>query len=222
MGQLITDSQLKLKTVDKRSSFLAKQRKSSIAPGFASEKPFHHYKISSPRFTTSAPYGGVIRAGKPRISKGSPFGGVLVADKPRYSKGLPFGGVVTVKTPRYTKEAPFGGVITVKAPRYSPGNPFGGVVPAPAVRYSPKGSPFDRKYKHPSHSRNPIASFTGPQLVKGIAPDNSHPSARYSPKYRKLYLTWARYVGNNSSPDGVKENVAKPKFDRKEREIWHN
>ena len=59
-----------------------------------------------------------------------------------------------------------------------------------------------------------------------------HPSASYlsannaSPAFKNVYRTgsviWNRIYGNNVQPDAVTDKIAKPKYDKKEREIWNN
>jgi hypothetical protein len=82
------------------------------------------------------------------------------------------------------------------------------------VKYSQDRS--DNFDFHPMWSRSnspynaQFAAFSGPYYFRSYA-DN-----------RKWQLMMVKVIGNKKTPEGVKEKVAKPKFDKKEREIWNN
>lgn len=39
---------------------------------------------------------------------------------------------------------------------------------------------------------------------------------------RKWNVLWVQLNRNKQQPNAVKEKISKPKFDKKEREIWNN
>lgn len=144
-------------------------------------------------------------------------------------------------TPR---SAPRPGVYSLSgSPRYSQGNPYGGVLSlssAPRysrlpshdyyrtnVRYSEDRSknfqyePLWARSNDPYNAQ--LAAWNGPYLAKFKPTKNSSPNARlmYS-QNRNFNLMLVKVGGNNKTPDGVKQGVSKPKFDKKEREIWNN
>ncbi|MDH5609279.1 MAG: hypothetical protein OEY56_07345, partial [Cyclobacteriaceae bacterium] len=77
------------------------------------------------------------------------------------------------------------------------------------------------------------ATFVGPLSQKQKKPDGAHHSIEYKDalhveskmvrnSMRKWNLFISRINGNKVQPDAVTEKVSKPKFDRKEKEIWNN
>ena len=79
-----------------------------------------------------------------------------------------------------------------------------------------------------------LANYLGPYKIKvAKVKGDLHPSHRYKKTvliksdfakmgYRKWNVFWAGISRNPEEPKGVKEKISKPKFDKKEREIWNN
>ncbi len=79
-----------------------------------------------------------------------------------------------------------------------------------------------------------LGEYLGPHKMKiKKVKGDLHPSYRYKRAalvksemvrdgYKKWNIFWAGINRNQERPKGVKEKVSKPKFDKKEREIWNN
>ena len=183
-AQLITDSQARLKTVEKE--------KSSIK--------------------------------KPQIKRSEPIPSSNGKRSVRYSKGNLYGGVIRAKEPRYSTGNLYGGVISAKEPRYSPGNLYGGVIRVKPPKYS-EGMPFDNKALSPppKFAKSSIGSYNGPYSISFSSVKGAHPSGKLlQSNNRSWNLFLVRFNGNKYQPEAVKDNVSKPKFDRKEKDIWNN
>ncbi len=86
----------------------------------------------------------------------------------------------------------------------------------------------DKYYKKRNEA---FSSFDG--MAKRNTKDKSmHPSAAYltgkrissdkiSSGYKSFHLFWTRTFGNKVQPDAVTNKLKKPKFDKKEKEIWY-
>ncbi|MEM9326189.1 MAG: hypothetical protein AAGA85_11055, partial [Bacteroidota bacterium] len=83
-------------------------------------------------------------------------------------------------------------------------------------------------------SDSDLAEYLGPHKIKmAKVKGNLHPSYRYKKNVlvksdfvkdsrQKWNIFWAGINRNQEEPKGVKEKISKPKFDKKEREIWNN
>jgi len=79
-----------------------------------------------------------------------------------------------------------------------------------------------------------LANYLGPYKIKvAKVKGDLHPTYRYKKTvliksdfaksgYRKWNVFWAGLSRNPEEPKGVKKKISKPKFDKKEREIWNN
>ncbi|WP_421892186.1 hypothetical protein [Marinoscillum sp.] len=76
------------------------------------------------------------------------------------------------------------------------------------------------------------AGYTGSYKKKWITENNMHPSANYTKanqdsemirnSMRKWNLFWTRVNRNKQQPNAVTDTTLKPKFDRKEAQIWND
>ena len=78
-----------------------------------------------------------------------------------------------------------------------------------------------------------LAKYAPMKGFKGPNHKNMHPSVKYlSAKYvpnklirkglRKWSVFWVRLNGGKETPKGTKDIAKKPKFDKKEKDIWNN
>ena len=177
---------------------------------------------------------------------------IVLRSQPRYSPGSPFTARDKKVNPRYSSGSLYGGVIYLKeSPRYSSGTAFDYYkVTRPLSTNEPEYNPNDYKVK-PRYSitndyslkrywmlkhvpYGSIMYYKGPYTAKIDRPKNGHPSSahlrvQYSSSgfVEDTMRSWSIATGrvshgNNSQPAAVTDKVSKPKFDRKEREIWHN
>ncbi len=80
--------------------------------------------------------------------------------------------------------------------------------------------------------QSPSANFSGNFKRKWISEKDMHPSFRSNKvnsdselirkSMRKWNIFWTRFNWNKAQPDAVTDKISKPKFDRKEAEIWNN
>ncbi len=77
-----------------------------------------------------------------------------------------------------------------------------------------------------------VASFEGTYKSKFTKKKDMHPGANYHNAsnisnqtvregLRKWNIFWVRLNRNKEMPDGTKEKIKEPKFDRKETDIWN-
>lgn len=76
------------------------------------------------------------------------------------------------------------------------------------------------------------SGYTGDYKRKWIRQHEMHPSSNYSranqdsemvrESLRKWNILWTRINRNKEQPDAVTDKISKPKFDRKEAEIWND
>lgn len=208
----------------------------SDGPRYSPGSPFKagNYRIT-PRYSTTVNKGALSLARLPRYSPGSPYRPKDYNVKPRYSAGSSFiQQNVTIK-PRYSQQVNRPMWVYNVKPRYSPDPPFSREQHRVSPRYS-----IEHKYSIKQYwqlrsvpLRGTMASYTGPIKIKGDKKKQFHPSAGYlnvthassaqlKEAYRSWSILWNRMYGNNVQPPAVKEKASKPKFDKKEREIWNN
>ena len=95
----------------------------------------------------------------------------------------------------------------------------------------PIKSVIENKDQYKSSSSE-TSSYQGLVKNKWSKKKDMHPSAKYHSAMnvsndqlreamRKWNIFWVRMNRNKEMPDGVKEKVSKPKFDKKETEIWN-
>lgn len=122
----------------------------------------------------------------------------------------------TTKTTKiqYSPNNPFRGNYYKIIPKYSPENPFGNVVYKRTPKYSPK-KPFQNKNHivNPRYSNNRNRFLAKGFLKKELRYDNE--SAKWKGGRQKTH-------GNKGEPKRVNTNVRRPKFDKKEKDIWNN
>ncbi len=224
-AQLITDSDARLKTVEvQREGFLFTGRtQRKIRP---SDKPQVDKKIKV-RYSPGDPYGFVRLTAEPRYSTGHPFKVSAFKVQPRYSPGVPFRPRDLIQpSVRYSREMTFEKWQYAVKPRYSPKPPFEGEKYNIKPRYSITADfsvkrlwilrgiplipmhPVESAFKGPHH-------YKKPGLNDGRAMNNFK-SFRVGPSFNIWVL---RNLPDKSGIDG---KISKPKFDKKEREIWNN
>jgi hypothetical protein len=208
----------------------------SKAPRYSPGSPFKNkdYKVN-PRYTK--PSGGIITLNKPpRYSPpGTPFRPKDFKVDPRYSKPKGEAVVTLRKSPRYSEGVSFPRWMYNVKPAYSPDPPFVGEKYNVSPRYT-----IDKDFSIKRYwiLRDVMlwgneSTFKGPVYVDVKKKRDYHPSAQYltaknvsSDRLRNFYrsgsVLFNQISRNNSQPNAVTEKIAKPKYDRKEREIWNN
>jgi hypothetical protein len=206
----------------------------------------------APRYSTGMPFQGKDFKVTTRYSKPVSAGIITLKRAPRYSTGMPFQGKDFKVDTKYGKPVNSGVVKLKKAPRYSEEVVYPKWIVNVKPRYSPEPPFADQRYNiSPRYTINKdyslkrywqtrgisywgtISSFKGPVYIDRDKKRDYHPSAGYinSQKHglalsrnisRKWSITWNRWNGNNVQPKAVTQRTVKPKYDRKEREIWNN
>jgi len=142
---------------------------------------------------------------------------------------------LATRSPRYSPSAPFKARDLYVAPRYSPGNPFDNINWIVKPDFSTNKHRFEQNKR--MKKENAVFNFESGQY-KGVRPtrfnksNSMHPSSAYKSTlafnfkseetFRKWNVFWTRLDGNKVQPPSVKEKTDKPKFDRKEIDIWNN
>jgi len=193
-------------------------------------------KKVNPRYSQGSMSGEVIvLRSQPRYSPGSPFKASDFKVNPRYSSGSLYRGVVYLReSPRYSSGTAFeyykvNRPLSTKEPEYDP-NDY-----KAKPRYSITSDYSLKRYW--TLKNVPYGSmmyYNGPYNAKLDRPKNGHPSSAHlraqyvsSGFVQDTMRSWSIATGrvsqgNKSQPDAVTDKVSKPKFDRKEKEIWHN
>lgn len=158
---------------------------------------------------------------------------------PRYSGPKPFTKDQFIVNPRFSPPNPFSPSDFNVKPRYSGTLTFNIWVRQlweslfPHRYISSYLGPITVKLPDYRKSSMEIANYMGPYKMKPVKSKNPHPSYKYKQSIfissdlmreslRKWNIFWVRLNRNKEEPAGVRKKVTKPKFDRKEREIWNN
>lgn len=212
------------------------------APRYSGPKPFTRKDMPDlPRFSGPMPFTRKDMNRPPRYSEGSPFAGIRWKIQPRYSAGMPFTRKDFVVNPRYSPGSPFAYRKWKVKPKYTGYLSFNMRMQKLREAIFPNRyiSSFLTKrnvWKSPDLGTFSVqlGKYLGPLRMKPIKPGkNQHPSYRYKKSVlvasetvrnglRKWNIFWTGFSRNSESPKGVKKKASKPKFDRKEREIWNN
>ena len=190
----------------------------------------------TPRYSKPVNWKGASFAGTPRYSKPVNWKGASFAGTPRYSKPVNWKGASFAGTPRYSKPVNWKGASFAGTPRYSkPVNWKGAYFPG-TPRYSSFKHRFDvnRRYQEQTRPHDFwVAKYSGDVKFKRPHHKNMHPSVNYlmakniSSKaikkgLRKWNIFWVRLNPSMESPVGTRKVAKKPKFDKKEKDIWAN
>lgn len=206
---------------------------------------------AAPRYSAGSPFRRKKYSTSPRYSKGDAFKPSLFSKlfqkdvSPRYSPGSPFRtGKKERITPRSDsrdhfhvdkrkkKENAFYNIGTVD---------YQGSNKGPTLwthkRDRTKESKETKKFegvKAPIYGPNVNVSaseYSGNIKMKSLYKKNMHPSAKHLKAnqnnediragLRKWNIFWTRINRNKPQPDAVTKKVSKPKFDRKEADIWN-
>ncbi|MBV6645515.1 MAG: hypothetical protein KI790_08690 [Cyclobacteriaceae bacterium] len=202
-------------------------------PRYSSGSPFKSSKFKiDPRYSPGSPFQKSRYKINPRYSDGSPFGKRYIAVKPRYSPGSPFRNNRYHIKPRYSEHrgfqiyAPWALAFTFKKrweTRYKAEN-------LPLANYRGTYKPRPNIAKQTSRQ---VSGYDGDFKLKPVRGKDLHPSASYRMmmgvsgqklrnSLRKWNVLWVQLNRNKQQPNAVKEKISKPKFDKKEREIWNN
>lgn len=189
----------------------------------------------APRYSPGSPFSAKDKKVNPRYSRNTSQGAITLAKSPRYSPGSPFTRKDVTIRPRYSSEVEYPSWVYNVKPKYSPDPPFLREQYRVNPRYSINKKYSIKRYWQlrtiPIHRT--MADYSGPIKIKGDKKRDFHPSASYliathassaqlKDAYRSWSILWNRMYGNNAQPPAVTDKVSKPKFDRKEREIWNN
>lgn len=223
-----------------RSPFSGQRYK--VRPRFSVGLPFTGRDLArAPRYSGPSPFAGQKFKVYPRFSGPRPFTRKDYPIPPRYSAGMPFTKRDFRVNTRYSPGSPFAYRKWKVRPKYT------GYMSFNLRRMKLMQSIFPNRYissflgktKYsvkpdlgPSSIR--MSKYMGPLKLKPVKPGkNLHPSYRYKKSVfvanenvrsglRKWNIFWTGFARNSESPKGVRKKASKPKFDRKEREIWNN
>ncbi len=208
-----------------------------VSPRYSVGRPFQGEKYSpAPRYSTHQVWSKDDLTKSPRYSIQNIWSKDDVYVSPRYSIGRPFQGEKYSPAPRYSLDQIWSKDDLVKTPRYSVGNPYEGYkylnIPP---RYSENKHRFDinkRATKENAIIEYETPFYTGNYKVRwknnaDMHPSFNHHKATSSMKIvresmREWNIFWVNINGNKEDSEGVKQKVPKPKFDRKEAEIWND
>lgn len=219
----------------------------AVSPRYSVGSPFTRKDVSvSPRYSLGSPFTRKDVAVSPRYSIGSPFTKKDLKVSPRYSVGSPYDDISWdwIK-PRYSvnkhrfdvderrakariypwEHTKYKGMSKKKLEWYvSLGNLISSGVTAN----------FEGSNKLPVYDPQPAkaaTAYTGDFKLKWIKQHEMHPSSNYARpnqdselvrnSLRKWNVFWTRLNRNKVQPDAVTDKISKPKFDRKEAEIWN-
>ncbi|MEO9475462.1 MAG: hypothetical protein ABJG41_07995 [Cyclobacteriaceae bacterium] len=206
-------------------------------PRYSTGKPFDRRQFTrSPRYSAGNIWTPQDMSKSPRYSVPHVWSSQDLNKTPRYSTGVVWSDKELNKTPRYSIGIDWSTREYEKTPRYSVGNPYADYkflnVPP---QYSTNKNRFvvDKRYAKENRIYELNAgSYTGDfkanwKNSKDMHPSFNHHNANQSievvrESMRKWNVFWVRINSNQEDPKGVKEKVSKPKFDRKESEIWNN
>ncbi len=189
----------------------------------------------APRYSKGDPFDGYSFSRAPSYSVGQVWTKNDLNKTPRYSVGIQWSKNDLNKSPRYSAGEVWSKEDLEKAPRYSVGGPYDGYkflnVPP---QYSTNKNRFEDNTRAEKENRiyelNAgfyIGDFkTNWNKTKEMHPSFNHHNADQSMEMvreslRKWNIFWVRVNSNEEDPKGVKEKVSKPKFDKKEAEIWN-
>ncbi len=209
---------------------------------FSGPKPFTRRDFPvAPRFSAGLPFTRKDYPARAQFSGPKPFTRKDFPVPPRFSKGLPFTRRDYPDAPRYSSGSPFVGVKWKVKPRYSGYMSFNLWTKKVIQSIFPNHyvSSFltnVRMFKGPDQRAIAVqlSRYMGPYKLKPIKPSrNLHPSYRYKKSVlvanetvrnglRRWNIFWTGFSRNSEASKGVRKKVSKPKFDRKEREIWNN
>ena len=192
--------------------------------------------FTSPRYSLGNPYKGEKYTPAPRYSSKQIWSKGDLTKSPRYSPANPFKGEKYEIAPRYSVSQIWSKEDLSVAPRYSLGNPYDGYkyqnLPP---RYSENKHRFElnkRQRKENAIMEFETPYFTGNYKARWKNHADMHPSFNHHKansssdivreSMREWNIFWVRLNGNKQDSEGVKEKVPKPKFDRKEAEIWND
>lgn len=217
------------------------RRDSPVPARFSTGKPFTFKDYPRfARFSGPKPFTRKDIPARAQFSGPKPFTRKDYPVAPRFSEGLPFTRKDNPTIPRYAS-SPYLGVKWKVKPRDSRYMSFNlrvrrmmeSIFPN---RYVSSFLSNVRFYRGPDLSSRSIqlSRWMGPYKFKPKKPGrNLHPSYRYKKSVlvanesvrngmRRWNIFWTGFSRNSEAPKGVRKKVSKPKFDRKEREIWNN
>jgi hypothetical protein len=189
----------------------------------------------TPRYSKGDPYDGYSFSRAPSYSIGQVWSTKDLNKSPRYSVGLQWTKNDLNKSPRYSVGEVWSKDDLAKSPRYSVGGPYENYkflnVPP---QYSTNKNRFEDDTREEKENRIyelDAGYYTGNFKVnwkktKEMHPSFNHHNANQSiemvrESLRKWNIFWVRVNTNEADPKGVKEKVSKPKFDKKEADIWN-
>ncbi len=215
---------------------------------YSAGKPFSRKDVAvSPRYSGGSPFGPKDQKAAPRYSAGSPFGKNDQGVSPRYSAGSPYNDMNWdwIK-PAYSTNKHRFDVNKKKRQEYvyddTEANYQGfsrkrlnWLYSVENIVLSNKTKSFEASAKIPRYDpqqQKSSSDYMGNYKLKWINTHEMHPSSKYSHAHqdsemlrkslRKWNLMWTRMNGNKEQPDAVTDKISKPKFDRKEAEIWND
>lgn len=204
-------------------------------------------KSVSPRYSAGSPFTAKDKSVNPRYSAGSPFTRKDKGVNTRYSEGSPYDGMRWGWiSPAYsTNKHRFDVNEKLKKSRvydYAD-TEYKGTYRKKSKWYydldnlivSGVTGAFESRQKaelYDPQQNKEAAAYTGTYKKKWITENNMHPSANYTKanqdsemirnSMRKWNLFWTRVNRNKQQPNAVTDTTLKPKFDRKEAQIWND
>ncbi|MFY0605557.1 MAG: hypothetical protein JXR10_02510 [Cyclobacteriaceae bacterium] len=217
------------------------------SPRYSAGNPFSNKRVAaSPRYSAGNPFPNTQNASSPRYSIGMPFTSKDVKADPRYSAGSPYLRYSWnwIK-PRYSTNEHRFEVNKKKRQEYVylgieanfkgfSRKRLNWAIGLENLLESSRSAAFESRTKLPRFDpKQPdyATSYTGDFKLKWIKHNEMHPSSKYHKanqnsemlrnSMRKRNLMWSRLNRNKQQPNAVTDKISKPKFDRKEAEIWN-
>ncbi len=224
-----------------------KNKQQSTLPRYSAGNVFTNKKNeASPRYSIGMPFTAKDVKAAPRYSNGMPFTAKDSKASPRYSSGSPYENMSWnwIK-PQYSTNKHRFDVNKKKRQEYvylGLEADFQGfsrkrlkwAVSLDNLQESSRSGAFESKSKLPAYDPNQpeyATNYTGDFKLKWIKHNEMHPSSKYSKANQsseflresmgKRNLIWTRLNRNKQQPNAVTDKISKPKFDRKEAEIWN-
>ena len=192
--------------------------------------------LKAPKYSKPVSWKGYPTLKAPKYSQPVSWKGYPTLKAPKYSKPVSWRGYPTFRSPRYSKPVSWKGAPGGNVNRYSKPVSWKGAYFPGKPRYSSFKNRFvvSKKWKKMTNKYNPLLEdYRGFHKYKKPNYKNMHPSVNYMTAknipikfvrkgLRKWNIFWVRLNDSKLQPKGVRKVAKKPKFDKKEKDIWNN
>lgn len=194
----------------------------SPAPKSASGNPFNYNKASAPKSASGSPF-SYSKASAPKSASGSPFS-YSKASAPKSASGTPFDFESNGKKIKTSSAIPFTSNRSTSNPGFSPKLEYENSK-SPSIQYTEQVSFKNKKFlpylQLGVFSKNDMNGQTANTVKDTKLSSDLRQSAGYDTYKVPISIGNVR-IGNNSKNKSVNGRVSKPKYDKKEAEIWNN